>query len=141
MLPDKSITLLSDTVGFIRKLPPSVISAFRATLEELTEATLLLHVVDFSSDYAAEQCQVVEDILKNMDIGDKPVITALNKIDLLLDLGRRWTESEAMNFLCAKNLRNADPNTVIISAARGWGIKELLEKINQAVDDMRVPIG
>jgi len=84
-LPDKSTVLITDTVGFIRKLPPTIVTAFRATLEELTEASLLLHVVDLTSHNAAEQCQTVEDILSDLDLMDKPRITALNKIDLLVD--------------------------------------------------------
>ena len=84
-LPDKSVVLITDTVGFIRKLPPTIVTAFRATLEELTEASMLLHVVDLSSHNAAEQCQIVEDILADLNLMDKPRITALNKIDLLLD--------------------------------------------------------
>ena len=84
-LPDMSTVLLTDTVGFIRKLPPTLVEAFRATLEELSEATVLLHVVDLTSHNAAEQSQVVEGILKDLGLEGKPRITALNKIDLLLD--------------------------------------------------------
>jgi GTP-binding protein HflX len=132
-LPDKSPVLLSDTVGFIRKLPPTVVSAFRATLEELTEATVLLHVVDFSSDNAAEQCSVVESILKDMEIADKPVITVLNKIDLLLDAGKKWSEDEALAFFENQEIKKENENSVIISAEKGWGIKNLLERVNKVI--------
>jgi len=81
-LPDKSIVLITDTVGFIRKLPPTFVTAFRATLEELTEASMLLHVVDLACHNASEQCQIVEDTLTDLKLMDKPRITALNKIDL-----------------------------------------------------------
>ncbi len=131
-LPDKTAVLLSDTVGFIRKLPPSVVSAFRATLEELTEATVLLHIVDFSSGTAAEQCEVVEGVLKDLEISDKPVITVLNKMDALLDSGKKWTEEEALAFFENQEIKNHE-NSVIISAAKGWGLKNLLEKINNVV--------
>jgi len=125
-LPDKTSVLISDTVGFIRKLPPTLVSAFRATLEELTEATVLLHVVDFSSGSAAEQCEVVEQVLKDLEISDKPVVTVLNKIDLLLDENKKWTEEEALEFF--ENQENKkQENTVIISAEKGWGLKNLLE--------------
>ncbi|MFC1847542.1 GTPase HflX, partial [Chloroflexota bacterium] len=67
-LPDKKAALLTDTVGFIRKLPPTIVTAFRATLEELTEASILLHVVDLSAPDAAEQCQAVEDILADLKL-------------------------------------------------------------------------
>jgi GTPase len=131
-LPDKTAVLLSDTVGFIRKLPPSVVSAFRATLEELTEATVLLHVVDFSSATAAEQCEVVEGVLKDLDISDKPVITVLNKMDVLLESGKKWTEEEVLAFFENEEIKK-QKNAVIISAAKGWGLKNLLEKINNVV--------
>ncbi len=131
-LPDKSVVLLSDTVGFIRKLPPMVVTAFRATLEEITEADLLLHIVDLSSTSAAEQCRVVEDILKDMEIAEKPRVTVLNKIDLLLDSTKNWDEKEALAYLHQKD-ENVDENTVMVSAAKGWGLDKLLKTINQAV--------
>jgi GTPase len=139
-LPDKNPALLSDTVGFIRKLPPEVISAFRATLEELTEASILLHVVDFSSNSAAEQCRVVEDILKDLEVADKPIITVLNKIDLLLDSGKKWTEDEAIEFFKTQEIKKENENNenaVIISATKGWGLKRLLEKVNNVVNDKK----
>ncbi len=132
-LADNNIALLSDTVGFIRKLPPTVISAFKATLEELTEATIILHIVDFSSVSAAEQCNVVENILRDLEVSDKPVITVLNKIDLLLDSGKKWTEEEALEFMAFKNKESENENAVIISAVKGWGIKQLLEKIKNVI--------
>jgi len=132
-LPDKSVVLLSDTVGFIRKLPPTVISAFRATLEELAEADVLLHVVDLSSHNAAEQCQVVEDILGDLNLRDKPRVTALNKIDLLLDDSKKWGEEKALEFLSSKT-NGACENTVPISATRGWGLKKLLEVMNRVIN-------
>ncbi len=131
-LPDKSVVLLSDTVGFIRKLPPTVITAFRATLEELAEATVLLHVVDLSSRNAAEQCQIVEGILDDLNLLNKPRITALNKIDLLLDNTKKWDEKEATAYLCHQTERSSE-NTVLISATKGWGLKNLLKIINQVI--------
>ena len=131
-LPDKSTVLLSDTVGFIRKLPPMVITAFRATLEELVEASLLLHVVDVSSAGAAGQCQVVEDILCDLDIADKPIITVLNKIDRLPGVDKNWAEDEALNYL-AEMSNTTGKNTVLVSAVKGWGFKNLLESIKNGV--------
>ena len=113
-LPDKSNVLLSDTVGFIRKLPPMVVSAFRATLEELSEADLLLHVVDLSAANAAGQCQVVEETLADLNLSDKPRLTALNKIDLLLDKGKSWDEKKATAYL-SRRTGPASENTVLIS--------------------------
>ncbi len=132
-LPDKSVVLLSDTVGFIRKLPPTVITAFRATLEELTEATMLLHVVDLSSPNAAEQCQIVEEILDYLNLINKPRVTALNKIDLLLDDTKKWDEKEALDYLCRQTGRSSE-NTVLISSTKGWGLKKLLEIINYVIN-------
>ena len=132
ILPDKSTVLLTDTVGFIQKLPSTIITSFRATLEELAEATLLLHVVDFTSHNAPEQCQTVENILTDLNIIDKPRITALNKIDLLLSGDKTWNEASAINHL-ADQSDAAQSDTVLISATRGWGLSNLLELINQLV--------
>jgi GTP-binding protein HflX len=129
-LPDRSTVLLSDTVGFIRKLPPAIISAFRATLEELTEASLLLHVVDLTSHNAAEECQTVEGILGNLNLLDKPRLTALNKIDLLLDNSRSWTEEEALDYFSYHD-ETTDESTVLISSTRRWGLSRLLEVIRK----------
>ena len=82
-LPSARAALFTDTVGFIQKLPTALVAAFRATLEEITEADLLLHVVDISHSNADEQVTAVEEMLEELGAGDKPLVTALNKIDLL----------------------------------------------------------
>ena len=138
-LPDKSVVLLSDTVGFIRKLPSTIITAFRATLEELSEATVLLHVVDLTSHNAPEQCQVVEDILRDLDLSDKPKITALNKIDLLLDDSENWDEEAAINYLCDQH-DIANKNMVLISATKKWGLTKLLGLISHTLAQKTTPI-
>ncbi len=138
-LPDKSAVLITDTVGFIRKLPPTIVSAFRATLEELGEASMLLHVVDLSSPGAAEQCQAVEDILNNLNLIDKPRITALNKIDLMLNSGRTWSEEEAINYL-ADQPAPVNKDTVFISASKKWGLTELLELISHTLTQTVSPV-
>ena len=137
-LPDKSTVLLTDTVGFIRKLPPAIVTAFRATLEELTEAAMLLHVVDLSSPDAAEQCQAVEDILGDLDLRDKPRITALNKIDLLVNNSKTWDEKEAINYL--SDQCPVDKNTVLISAGKKWGLTGLLELIGHTLAQTASPV-
>ncbi|MBI4302872.1 MAG: GTPase HflX [Chloroflexi bacterium] len=137
-LPDKSVVLITDTVGFIRKLPPTIVTAFRATLEELADAALLLHVVDLSSHNAAEQCQVVEGILADLDLKDKPRITALNKIDLLLENAKAWDEQEAINYISAQSAPETK-NTVLISASKGWGLTKLLELISQLLKQTLSP--
>ena len=136
MLPDKSVVLLTDTVGFIRKLPPTIVNAFRATLEELTEADVLLHIVDLTCHYAPEQCQTVEEILTDLNLMDKPRITALNKIDLLLD-GENRDETAAISYLSDQ----CDvENTVLISATKRWGLTKLLEVISQALIKTTQPV-
>ena len=84
-LPDGRRFLLTDTVGFIHRLPPSIVAAFRATLEELSEADLLLHIVDITHKAAANQCSTVEKILQELDLKNKPRITVFNKLDLALN--------------------------------------------------------
>ena len=134
-LTDRRIALITDTVGFIKKLPPAIIAAFRATLEELTDADILVHVVDITSPNASEQCQTVENILSEMELQNKPRITALNKIDLLLDDVNNPNEELVMSYI--NNLEitrqyNAGENTIFISAHKKWGIsglKFLLAKI------------
>lgn len=82
-LPNGRTVLLADTVGFIQRLPHQLVSAFKATLEEVQEADLLLHVVDGVTPYIDEQIKAVEKVLGELDVLDKPVIIALNKVDLL----------------------------------------------------------
>jgi GTPase len=130
-LPDNTTALVTDTVGFIRKLPPTIINAFRATLEELAEASLLLHVVDLASPDATEQCQTVEDILKDLGLADKPRLTILNKIDLLAG-ARFQDEKQALDYFAAQD-SSADDGTVPVSAVKGWGLKRLLEIISRTL--------
>lgn len=137
-LPDKTTVLLTDTVGFIHKLPPTIVTAFKATLEELDEANLLLHIVDLTSRNAAEQCQTVEDILSDLKLSDKPRVTALNKIDLLLDDSREWDEKSALDFLAGQT--EAGENTVLVSAVRGWGLSSLLELIARTLSLNMQPV-
>ena len=115
--------LLTDTVGFIQKLPPILVAAFRATLEELDQASLLLHVVDISHRNASEQSQVVEDTLKNLNLSSRPRILVLNKADLFTG----DSAGELDSFL--DNLSIDKTKTAIISANTGFGIHDLLGKI------------
>ena len=115
MLPGNQEVLFTDTVGFIHKLPTKLIAAFRATLEEVTDADLLLEVVDASHENAIEQNETVNDVLHNLDASEKPRITALNKIDLLDEL-------EELDL-------SLYPNAVAISALKLNGLDALCEKI------------
>jgi GTP-binding protein HflX len=137
-LPDKSSVLMTDTVGFIRKLPPTIITAFKATLEELTEASLLLHVVDLTSHNAVEQCQVVEGILADLELQDKPRVTALNKIDLLLPAGKACDEEKALKYLSDQTPAGED--TVLVSAVKGWGLGRLLELVVRVLNRSKQPV-
>ncbi|MBN2462439.1 MAG: GTPase HflX [Dehalococcoidia bacterium] len=123
VLPGGQQFLLTDTVGFIHKLPPSIVAAFRATLEELTEADLLLHVVDITHHDTAEQFQTVEEILADLNLANKPQITVLNKMDVA-------GNQEEINALAqAALVKPPDDNTVVISALRGWGLDKVLAKV------------
>ena len=113
-LPSGGEFLLVDTVGFIRKLPHTLVDAFRSTLEEATLADLLLVVSDASNDDFMQQREVVMGVLGELGAGDKPMIDVLNKIDKLEDV---------------PNV----PGAVRISAAQGAGLDTLLEKIGKTV--------
>ena len=125
-LPDNRKVLLTDTVGFIQKLPPTVVAAFRATLEELEEADLLLHIVDVTHPNATEQYQTVEDTLAELQLSEKPRLTLLNKIDLLMQSDE--AEENQIDKI-TRQFEGENKEMVIISAARGWGLEEVLRKI------------
>ena len=132
VLPDNKAILITDTVGFIRKLPPTIINAFRATLEELSEASLLLHVVDLSSPDAPEQCHAVEEILGELGLLDKKRLTVLNKIDRLLPTEPSQDGQGVESVLASLGVA-PDESTVIISAVRGWGLPRLIEMIYKSL--------
>jgi len=119
-IPDKQEVLITDTVGFIQKLPPAVIAAFRATLEELDEAALLLHVIDITHRNAVEQSVTVEKILTELGLSEKPRIAVLNKVDLLAP-----SEGDIGEFASAIK----GQEMVLVSAAKGWGLTGLLGRI------------
>jgi len=122
-LPTGRGLLLTDTVGFIQKLPTDLVAAFRATLEEVTEADLIIHVVDASSLTATEQAETVEEVLQDLDAATKPRVVALNKVDLLGPAARR----RAVGAISARY-----PGAVAISALNRSGFPALLEAIDQA---------
>ena len=128
-LPDNRNFLLADTVGFIHKLPLSIIAAFRATLEELAEANLLLHIVDITHHNAAEQFQTVEEILADLHLDKKPQIAVLNKMDLVVQSENDLTELTAP-------LKLPNDRAVPVSALKGWGLDKLLDKIVLCLAEM-----
>ena len=115
-LPSKRKVLLSDTVGFIRNLPHTLVTSFRATLEEVQRASLVLHVSDATSPNAAEQKEQVEKVLAELEAQDRPAIRVLNKVDLLSPEER-------------ESLPGGD-NIVQVSAMKGDGLENLLERID-----------
>ncbi|PCJ60476.1 MAG: GTPase HflX [Rhodospirillaceae bacterium] len=119
VLPSGRHIILSDTVGFISDLPTDLVAAFRATLEEVREADLILHVRDIAHPESSDQCRDVHKVLHDLEIGDRienDVIEALNKADLLTP-----EQDEKLQNQVARN-----PNQVLLSAASGEGIDELL---------------
>ncbi len=127
-LPGGREILFTDTVGFIQKLPTHLVAAFRATLEEITEAELILHVVDITHPNALEQAAAVEATLRHIGATESPVLVALNKIDRLAD-------SDEIGELVAEF-----PNSLAISARTGQGIEALLARIESVLDARMVPV-
>ena len=130
-LPSGQAALVTDTVGFIQKLPTTLVAAFRATLEELEEADLLLHVVDVTHRNAAEQVQVVEEILNELALGQKPRITVANKIDFLAPGIKDAEEARTLALSRLRELGLPEGPTALVSAARGWGLGVLLQAIER----------
>ncbi|MDQ2887718.1 MAG: GTPase HflX, partial [Chloroflexota bacterium] len=126
VLPNNQEALLTDTVGFIQKLPTKLIAAFRATLEEVIDADLLLEVVDVSHENAIEQSETVNEVLEQLDADDKPRVTALNKVDQL-------NEPDELDITLY-------PNAVPISALHKEGLDALCEKISEVLANSMVPV-
>ena len=129
VLPSKRKVLLSDTVGFIRSLPHTLVSAFRATLEEVQRASLILHVSDASNRLSAEQDAQVEIVLKELEAEKKPRLRVMNKVDLV--------DVEVAESLMADANRE-DSHTVYVSAVDGTGLKTLLERIDTMIEEDRI---
>lgn len=114
-LPNQQMALLTDTVGFINKLPHHLVEAFMATLEEVKEADLLVHVIDASHPLAEQQIRVVHDVLGDMGADEKPLVSVLNKIDCENGLAQ------------ARRLSKLIPDSVMVSARTGEGLDHLKE--------------
>ena len=124
-LPSKRKVLLSDTVGFIRNLPHTLVSAFRATLEEVQRASLVLHVSDASSRLSAEQDAQVEIVLKELEAEKKPRLRVMNKVDLL--------DEEVAQSAIADAARVG--KAVYVSAVEGTGLDTLLQRIDAMIEE------
>jgi GTPase len=118
--------LLTDTVGFVRKLPHQLVEAFRSTLEEVGEAHLLLHLVDAGGD-PERQIDAVNRVLKDLELAEKPVLLAFNKTDLLEEVE-------------IDKLRGRFPEAVFMSAIEGSGLDELLARLEEELSKLRVEI-
>ena len=127
-MPGGREVLFTDTVGFIQKLPTHIVAAFRATLEEIMDADMLLHVVDATHPHAAAQLEAVDDTLAELEVDHLPTVIALNKIDML---------PEGANPLASLDL---DKPAVCVSAQTGAGIEDLLVAIEAAVTQYLHPL-
>ncbi len=119
-LPDGSTVQLIDTVGFIRRLPHKLVEAFKSTLDEAVDANVILNICDASSDECAEHYRVTMELLEELGCTDKPIITVLNKCDLINDIQIPLVT-----------------NCVRVSAKTGEGLEELLKKVNEALPPTR----
>ncbi len=128
LLPQGQAALFTDTVGFIQKLPTQLVAAFRATLEEINDADLLLHIVDITHPNALLQSRVVQDTLKELGAIDMPVLVALNKVD-------RLNSSDQV-----QHMMREFPNSLAISAREGRGLEEMLGRIEAILSENLVRI-
>ncbi|MCK4324418.1 MAG: GTPase HflX, partial [Armatimonadetes bacterium] len=124
-LGDGVRALASDTVGFLRNLPPNLIAAFRSTLEEAVQADIIVEVVDASAPEALEQHRASQEILGELEALDKPYVAALNKWDLVEDHQSTWERLKRL------------PNAVALSATSGMGLEELRECLRELVRNRR----
>ncbi|MDA0262589.1 MAG: GTPase HflX [Chloroflexi bacterium] len=132
-LPSGAPLLLSDTVGFIQKLSPSVVAAFRATLEELDESDILLHVIDVTHPKAAEQTRVVEKTLRDLGLLDRPRLLVMNKMDLV--------SGGSPGDRTPGGLRSEEAQEgILVSAAKGWNLDHLLREIEELLISIDGPL-
>ncbi len=126
-LPSNRRVLVSDTVGFIRDLPKGLLTAFRATLEEVQEAALILHVSDVSNPHHAELDEEVDKILNDLGVGDRPRLRVLNKVD-------RLTQEQRATLLHPyTNGTGTNEGPVLVSGLTGEGVEELLRRMDAAL--------
>ena len=126
--------LLTDTVGMIQKLPPAIVAAFRATLEELAEAAVLLHVVDITHPNAAEQARTVNQMIRQLGLAEKPQVLALNKADLLEEAETLDSDSSVSELL------EEQGSAILVSALTGQGIESLVSAVQAKIEAVREPL-
>jgi GTP-binding protein HflX len=133
--------LLSDTVGFIRKLPHHLIESFKSTLDEVTESDILLHIVDFSHTLYHEQMEVVNQTLSELGAADKPQIVVYNKIDLIRDEEGEEIKGDLNEYFESRRLLNGNrKNTVYVSATKKVNVDQLRELIFKGVKKQHLKI-
>lgn len=128
VLPNQQQVLLSDTVGFLQKLPHHLVESFRATLEEVQEADILIHVVDASSPHYPQQIEAVQDVLRQLGADGKQTLMVYNKIDRLERSGNVQREAESA------------PHAVLISAVTGEGMDRLEEELQVMLREWRMEV-
>ncbi|HEY3331422.1 MAG TPA: GTPase HflX [Capsulimonadaceae bacterium] len=128
ILPDGWSILMTDTVGFIRHLPHDLVAAFRATLEEVTEADFLIHVIDISHPEYVRQVEAVQGVLAELHANDKPIINVFNKVDAVDD-----------THLIARLVADT-PNSCSISATKKIGINDLMDRISSTIRGLLVSV-
>jgi GTP-binding protein HflX len=121
--------LLSDTVGFIRDLPKGLLTAFRATLEEVQEAAVILHVSDISSTHHQELDEAVKKILADLGVAGRPTLQVWNKMDLL----GSDEEADLQKSVAAAEREHGTPSPVLVSAVTGAGLDQLLKRIDEVL--------
>ena len=138
-LPSGAPLLLSDTVGFIQKLSPSVVAAFRATLEELNESDILLHVIDVTHPKAQEQTMVVQKTLKELGLEDRPRLLVMNKMDLMAAQESDLTGD--VNSMVKNNQPMHEISSgILVSAAKGWNLDDLLHEVEELLISIDGPL-
>lgn len=149
-LAEGQTTLITDTVGFIQRLPTQLVAAFRATLEEIQDADVIVHVVDLTHPNAEEQAKTVDRVLQELGVADKPRIVALNKIDRLFPelvadgASHNGSSNGALDTSNISAMLSVDlelgPDQVPISAKKRWGLQELLDRIQSTLSQSFAPI-
>ena len=138
-LPSGAPLLLSDTVGFIQKLSPSVVAAFRATLEELNESDILLHVIDVTQPKAQEQSLVVQKTLEELGLEDRPRLLVMNKMDLMSVQDSERADDVDSAVPSGRPIHEVSSG-ILVSAAKGWNLDHLLREVEELLISIDGPL-
>ena len=138
-LPSGAPLLLSDTVGFIQKLSPSVVAAFRATLEELNESDILLHVIDVTHPKAQEQTLVVQKTLEELGLADRPRLLVMNKMDLMSVQDSERADDVDSAVPSGRPIHEVSSG-ILVSAAKGWNLDHLLREVEELLISIDGPL-